>query len=124
MDPPVGRATLPLHEVIVLSAKARKLPALEGVLLHVVDATLDLALVPRCSRLRGEYDGAVVAAEVLELRVEFGIEPVGFQYPGLEVVDDERAGHAAEVFERVLQAPNEVIGRLREDGLAVASTRV
>ena len=50
-----------------------------------------------------------MAAEVFELRVEFGVEPVGLEHSGLEVVDDDRVGHAPEVFEGVLQALDEVV---------------
>jgi len=65
-----------------------------------------------------------VAAELRELGVQVRVEPVGLDHPGLEVVDDERAGHAAEMLEGVLQATDEVFDRLREGRLAVAASRV
>ena len=65
-----------------------------------------------------------MAAEVRELRVELGIEPVGMQNCRLEVVNDERTGHAPEILKRVLNALEEGVGGLREDRLAVCLARV
>jgi len=80
--------------------------------------------MPWCSGLRRQHDGAVVATEVGKLGVQFRIKPISLQHAGLEVVDDNRARHTAEVLQSVLEGPQEVIRRLREDGLAVASARV
>ena len=43
---------------------------------------------------------------------------------GLQVVDHQRLGHAAEMPEGVLQHADEVLRRLREGGLAVRLARV
>ena len=110
MDSGVGGAPLPVLKVLVLFVEGWEYPSLEGVVLNVADAPLDLALVPRCSRLGGECDRALVSAEVRELRIELRIEPVGLDHTGFEVVDDNRARHATEGLEGVLQAPDEVIG--------------
>ena len=124
VNPSVSRAAFPLQKELILLGETCELPLLERVLLHVIDAAFDLPLVPRCSRLRGEHCRAVVTAELLELGVELGVEPVGLEHAGLEVVDDDRAGHATEVLECVLETLDEVVCRLREDSLAVPSSRV
>ena len=50
-----------------------------------------------------------MAAEVFELRVEFGVKTVGLEHSGLAVVDDGGAGHAPKVLKGVLQALDEVV---------------
>jgi hypothetical protein len=59
-----------------------------------------------------------------DLRVEIRIEPVGLGDGGLQVVNHQRLGRAAEVLEGVLQATQEVVGRLAIDRLAVRLPRV
>ena len=56
--------------------------------------------------------------EGAHLGIELGIEPVGLRHGRLEVVQDQAAGHAAEVAEGVLEAAEEVVGGLAGDGLA------
>lgn len=78
MNPGIGCATRPLLEMLVLSVEAGERPPLEGVLLHVIDSPLDLALVPWRSRLRGEHGRAIVPAEVFELpKSTWASNPVG-----------------------------------------------
>ena len=72
----------------------------------------------------GRIDRAVVLAERLHLGRQLGIEPVGMRHGRLEVVDDQRSRHAAEMPEGVFQAAQKVIGRLRKGGLAVALAAV
>ena len=124
VNPSVSRVPFPLLQKVVLFEKACEHSLPERVLLNVIDPAFDLPLVLRRSRLRGEHRRAVVTAELLDLGVELGVKPVGSEHTGLEVVDDDRAGHTAEVLEGVLETLDEVVGRLREDGLAVASPRV
>ena len=87
-------------------------------------AGLDLALVPRHRRLRGQHHGAVVLAENPELGVEFRIEPIRLEHRRLEVVHDQGGGHAEERPEGVLQATDERLGVLAPDDLAVGLARV
>ena len=124
VDPSVGDPVFPRLEILVLLRQVLERATLEGVVLNVGDAAFGLSLVPGRPRLRGEYDRTVVAAEVGELGVDLGIEPVGLENCCLEVVDDECSGNAAEVFEGVLNAMQEVIGRLRKDRFAVGLPRM
>ena len=119
MDAGIGDRGLPIEQEAVLIGQAGELAALKGVVLSVAHATLDLALVPRRTHPRRQHDRAVMFAERQDLRVEIGIKPIRPGHRGLEVVDHQRLGHAAEVVERVLHAPQEVVGRLAVDRLAV-----
>ena len=98
-----------MQQVIVLLDEAGERVALQAVALDVADAVLDLALVARHARLAGQRHNAIVLAERLDLGVDLGIEPVGMADCGAKVVEDERAGHAAEVPEGVLQAADEFL---------------
>lgn len=120
VDPRVGHRRLPVPKEPVLLAQAPEQATLERVVLDVIDAALHLALVLRVVRARGDDDRAVVPGELLHLGVQLGIEPVGVPDGGLQVVDPETGGDASERPERVLQAPDERLGRLARDGLAVA----
>jgi len=60
-----------------------------------------------------------VAGEALHLRVQLGIEPIGFLDRGLEIVEYHLLRRAAKGPEGVLQAQQEVVGGLVVDGLAV-----
>ena len=101
------------------SSRLAKRPPSQGVVLDVVDALLDLPLVAGRVGPGGQKHGAVVLAEGADLGVELGIEPVGLLHGGLEVVQDQPPGHAAEVAEGILQAAEEVVGGLAVDDLAV-----
>src|SRR5512135_3252792 len=116
----VGRRRLPVAEEPVLFLQTREAPPPQGVLLDVVDAALDLPLVAgRVGACRQEH-GPVVFAEGADLGVDLRVEPVGRLHGGLEVVQDQAPGHAAEMPEGALQAAEEVVGGLAGDGLAVA----
>ncbi len=79
----------------------------------------NIALVTGRSRLRGQDRRTVVVGEGLDLRVEVGIERIRSDHRGLQVVGDQRTRHAAEVSKGVLDAADEIVGRLAEDGFAV-----
>src|SRR5688572_23803178 len=68
----VGDGAFPVGEKNILGREAGKLAALEGVRLGVFYAGLDLALVARHRRLRGQKRGAVMVTESAQLRVELG----------------------------------------------------
>ena len=104
VNPLIRDADLPVQQVFVLLLKTGELPSLEAVVLRIADAALRLAFVPRRARLGRQDHRAVVLSEGEQLGVEIGIEPVGARYRGLQVVDDQCLGHAAEVPKRVLQA--------------------
>lgn len=120
MNAGVGDGALPVCQKLVLLAQAPELAAPECVFLHVVDARLHLALVPGHGGLGGGKDRPVMAAELDQLGVEIGIEPVGPQDGGLQVVDDQPRGHAAKVPECVFQTPHKRVRGLAPDNLGVA----
>ena len=107
-----------------MRSETRKLAPLERVRLRVFYAGLDLALVPRHRRLRRQERGAVMLAEGTQLRIELGIEPIGLEHRGLQVVRDQARGDAAEEAKRVLHTANQGLGVLAPDDLAVALARV
>ena len=124
MNARVRHAAFPLRKKQVLRRQTRKAPALERVVLAILDPGLDLAFVARHRRSGRQHHRAVVAAELLHLRVEFGIIPVGPRDGRPQVVDDQRAGNPAEVTKRIFQTPDEALGRLPPDHFAVALARM
>jgi hypothetical protein len=78
----VGDGGLPPGQIPVLFGQAGEDPALERIVLGVADAALDLALVAGRAGFGGEDDGAVVAGEGLDLRVEVRVVPVGLRHRG------------------------------------------
>ena len=120
MDPGVGDRTLPKLEELVLLAEAGKLPALQRVVLDVLDAVLDLALVARHPGPGRQDDRAVMAGEVRELGVDLRIEPIGLDDAGLQVIDHGPQRDPAKVPEGVLQAAQKRLGVLAPDHLRVA----
>ena len=83
VDAGVGDCALPLGEKLVLLAKAREGAALEGVILVVFDARLDLALMPGHGGLGRGQDRPVMPAELDQLGIEIRVEPVGLEHGGL-----------------------------------------
>src|SRR5207244_961557 len=67
VDACVGDGAFPFRQVPVLLGETGEGVALEGVLLDVVDAALDLALVPGHVRLGRQENRAVVGGEGLHL---------------------------------------------------------
>src|SRR5665213_783030 len=124
VDAGVGDRALPLGQKLVLLGKAREGPALEGVILDVLDARLDLALMPGHGGLGRGEDRPVMAAELDQLGIEIRVEPVGLEHGGLQIIDDRARRHAAKMPERVFQAPDEGLGRLPPDHLGVALARM
>ena len=123
VDPFVRDVRLPVEEVAVFVFERLEAAPLQAVRLHVIHAALDLALVSRHVGFRGEYHAAVVPREHFDLRVEFGVEPVGLRDGGLEIVDHDRLRDAAEVPERVFKSAEEVVGRLPPDTFTVCLAR-
>jgi len=66
----------------------------------------------RLARLRRQDHRAIVLGERLQLGMHFGIVPVGSGDSRFGIVDDESLGRAAEVVNCVLDAGDEVVGRL------------
>lgn len=94
-------------------AETFELTAPEGVFLGVVDARLDLALVPRHRGHGWLQDRPVLAAELDNLAVDIRIEPIGPKEGTLRIVNDQPRRHPAKVSECVFRAPDErvVVGR-------------
>ena len=120
VDSRVGHTPLPELQVAVLGFQRSERVPLERVAFDVADAALDLALVPRRARLGGQDHRAVVLAEREQLGIQLGIEPVGMRDGRLEVVDDQRLGHPAEMPEGILDRPQEVFGRLAVADFAIS----
>ena len=124
VDAGVGGVLFPLLEVAVLLGQTAELAALERVVLAILDAGLDLALVPGHARLGGQDERPVVGGELGQLGVEIRFIPIGLEHAGLEVVDHHLERHAAQGAKAVLQATDEGLGVLLPDHLAVALARM
>lgn len=124
VQPRVGHRAFPLAQVQVLFGQAAELAPRQRVVLRILHARLDLALVPGHRRARGQHHRAVVPAELGHLRVELGLIPVRPGDDGPQVVHDQRARHPAEVAERIFQTPDELLGRLPPHHFAVSLARM
>ena len=124
VDAPVGDRALPLLQKGVLGREAREAPPAQGVVLDILDAGLDLALVPRDPGLGRQDRRAIMRTEGAQLGVDLRIEPVRLDDRGLEVVGHDRGGDPAEGPEGVLDAADHRLGVLPPDDLAVALARV
>ena len=120
----VGHAAFPIPEEPVLRSQTLEAAALERVFLTVLDAGLDLTLVPGHRRARRQHHRAVMPAKLLYLRVEFGVKPVGPRHGRAQVVNHQRPGHTPEMPKRVFQTADEALGRLSPHHLAIAFARM
>lgn len=103
VDARVGDGFFPMGEVGVLGGETLEVVAFERAVFDMADAAFDFAFVLGRVGAAWHEARAVVSAEGLELGIDLGIEPVGAQHGGFEVVDIEDFGHAAEVPEGVFQ---------------------
>ena len=69
---------------------SQKTPALQLAVLHVADATINLAFVARRVRLGPQDHRFVMLGERLQTRVQLRIVPVRMLHKGLEVIDHQR----------------------------------
>src|SRR5229473_1593228 len=120
----VRHGTLPVAQEAILLVQAGEGPSLEGVVLHIVDATFHLALVPWRVRPRRQQHHAVVLAERLHLRIELGVEPVRPRYRGTQVVAHQPLRHAAKGAKGILQTADQGLRRLAIDRFAVTLARM
>src|SRR5208282_4719678 len=88
MNARISHAGLPIRKINVLRRQALKTPALERVLLTIINPRFDFSFVTRHRRAGREHHGAIVAAELFRLWVEFGIKPVSPRYGSPQVVGD------------------------------------
>ncbi len=124
MNACVCNCRLPVQQVRVLFLKATECTPLQGVLLHIVNASLDFAFMPGRAWLgRHEYR-AVMIAKAAELWVQVRVVPVGFDDGRFEIVGHQCLGNTAEMTEGILQAADQFVGRLAIDDFAVAFARM
>ena len=119
VHPRVGHGLFPAIQVLVLFLQTAECSPLECVPFDVANASLDLPLVPRHVRLRRQDRRPIVSTEVPQLRLQFGIVPVGMNHRRPKVVDHDRLGHASQAPEGVFQTSQEVLRRLPIRNLAV-----
>ena len=124
VDPRVGHRRLPRDQVTVLLGQRGKPPALQGVALDVADSSLDFALVAGRVRLGRKDHRAVMLGKRPQTGIELRVVPVRMLDQGLGIVDHNGLRHPAKVPEGVLEALQQAVGRLPEDRLAVALTRM
>ncbi len=124
VDAPVGDVFFPMAQVGVERGERIEPAAFHGVLLQIVHVAFHLALVLRGAREGGHGRGLIVPAEGRELRVELRIVEVGLEHAGLQVVEHEQFGHAAEVPEGVFNGAHEAFGVLARHGFGVALARM
>ncbi len=115
VDACVSDGLFPVQQVFVLLSQAGERATFECVLLNVVHAPFDFALVARRSRFGRQQDRAVMLAETLQLGIEVRIVPVGFDHGRFEVVRNQRFRNAAKMPKGVFQNGNQVVGGLPKD---------
>lgn len=120
----VGHRGLPALQVPILRFETLERMPLQAILLHVVDASLDLPLVTRHARLRRQDRHPVMLAEGPDFRIDLRFKPVALGDRGPQIVDDQRQGNAPEVPKGILQATHEVFRRLVQDRFAVGLPRM
>ena len=120
----VRRVLLPPGEEKILRRQTLKAPSLHRVVLRILYPTrLHLALVPGHGRLGRQNRRAAVPGELLQLGIEVRIKPVGPEHARLQGVEHHRRAHAAEMPERILQTPDETLGRLPPHRLSLPLAR-
>ena len=124
VDALIGNSLLPLAKMGVLGGDIGELMSFEGVLLHVVDVTFDLALVLWRVRARGNDGRLIVVSEGQDLGVKFRIVPVGLFDGRLQIIDPQSGRNSSEVAKGVFERSEKVVGALGEEGLGVAFPRV
>ncbi len=78
--------------------------------------------MPRRRHFRRQHAAAVMVGKLPQFRIQFRVVNARFDHPGLQVVDDDGIGHAAEIPERIFQRPDKTFGTLRVTGLTVTFT--
>lgn len=96
-----------------------KAPALDRVVLRLLDARLLLDRVPGRAGLGRQVHRAVVPGKLLQLGSELRIEPVGVQPARLQVIDHHRRGDGTEVTEGIFQTAQKTLAGLPPHGVAV-----
>jgi len=120
----VRNGSLPSQKIFILFAQTLEGLSLQGIVLNVVNAALDFALVTRRVGLGGKNRRVVVCAKCQHLRVDVRIEPVRLRDGRLQVVGDQRLGHTAEVVEGIFDAADELLGGLAEHHFAIGLARM
>jgi hypothetical protein len=88
VNPSISNRQFRVPEKLILLLQGRERPSFQGVLLNIIDSTLDLAFMPwRVGAVR-KKDGAVVFPKRANLRVNLGGEPVCRFDCGLEVIQN------------------------------------
>ena len=112
MNPRVGYPCFPIEQMLILLLQAREYTAFESVTLYIIYTAFYLSLVTWRIRFCGQNHSAVMFAKGLDFGMNIRIVPVGILYGGLEIVDDQSPGHAAEMPEGIFQTADEVVGGL------------
>ena len=96
MDPPSGDIPTPAGRLIPEVGQVPELPSLEEALPHVLDAPLDVGLVPGVTHPCRIGDEAPVLGVFKEATGQPGVQRVGAGHRGGEVVDNQVPGDASE----------------------------
>ncbi len=119
VNPRVGHSSLPVQEQQVLLLERAETSAFQSVVLDVVDALFDLALVAGRVGARWPEHDPIVLAEGANFGVELGIEPIARLYRAAEVIEYQPPCRSTKVPEGALDAAEEVVCGLALDSLAI-----
>lgn len=86
VDAVIRDVALPVLQESVLVGETGEASAAQGVVLDILDASLDLALVARDAGLGRQRRRVVVRTEGAQLRIDLRIKPVRLDQRRLEVV--------------------------------------
>ncbi|MFH1975481.1 MAG: hypothetical protein ABIJ52_07960 [Pseudomonadota bacterium] len=97
-----------------------KRPAFEGIVLYILDPTLDLALVPWRVGFCVKNDASIMPGELHHFRIEIGIEPVGVLHRGLQIINHKGLRDTTEMPADILYGADEILRGLPEDRFRIA----
>ena len=123
VDAGIGHAGLPLAQMGIEFSEGGKSVPRQRIVAHILHIAFYLSLMLRGVRTARHGRDAVVAAEVGKLRVELWIKPIRPLHGRPQVIEIEQHGHPAEGTQGVLHRPQETLGILPPDGLAIALAR-
>ena len=124
MQPRVGHVLLPIGQELVLKDQAGERSSLEGVILDVIDAAFNFALVPGHIGARGPEGQTIMLSESPDFGVDVRVVPIRVLNGGLEVIQNQSPWHTSEIPPGVLQTLQEAVRALPPDDLTVGLARV
>ena len=120
VDAGISDICLPVLQMTVLLSQRVKLIAGKSVILDIFHPAFDFTLVTGSIGPGRQDDCTVMAGKCQEFGMDLRIIPVGMDNRRLEIIDDDRLRHTAEIPKGILQASDEGLGVLMPDDFTVS----